>query len=87
MEAESNELEKNVGIIGDRIIKERRRLIGNDRSVQCCEARKVFGAKCRFDEDYDSVFRVKDIVEAIYVDEYGAGVLWLGSIEHISVWT
>ena len=87
MEAECNELEKNIGIIGDRIIEERRRLIGNDGRVPCCEAREVLGAKGRFDEDYDSVFGVKDIVEAIYVDEYGAGVVWPGSIEDISVWT
>lgn len=89
MEAESDELQENVRVVRFIVVKERRRLVGYDCSILCCEARQIIGAKCRLDEYYYSLFRVKDIVEAIDVDEYGAGVLCLGGIEDVSVstWT
>ena len=87
MEAESDELEENVSVIRNIVIIERRRLIGYDRSVLCCEAGEIFGANCRLDEDYDSVLGVKDVVETIDVDEHRASVLCLGGIEDVSIWT
>lgn len=87
MEAESHELEENFGVIGDIVVVEWRRLIGYDCSVLCCKAGEVFGFDCRLDEDYDSMFRVEYTVESIYVDEDGAGVLCLGGIEDVSIWT
>ncbi len=87
METKSDELEQNVGVIWHIVIVERRRLVGYDCSVLCCEVGEVFGANCRLDKDDDAMFCVEDIVEAIYIDEYGAGILFLGGIEDESVWT
>ena len=85
MKAESDELEENVGVVWSSVIVKRRRLVRYDGSVLGREVGQVFRAERRLDEDDDSVFRVKDVLEAVYVDEYGAGVLCPSSIEDVSV--
>lgn len=37
------------------------------------------------DDDYDSVLRMEDIVETIYINEDGAGILGLGGIEDVRI--
>ena len=85
MKAESDELEQNVCIIRAMVVMQWWRLVGYHRCILCCEAGQVLGAEGRLDEHYDSVFCVKDAVKAIYVDEYGAGILCPSSIENVSI--
>ena len=87
MESERDKFEQNVGVIRDVVVLEWWRLVRYDGSILCRETGEVFGINRRLDEDYDSMLRVKDAVETLYVDEYGAGVLCPGGIENVSIRT
>ena len=85
VEAEADEFEEHVGVVGDAVVVEWGRLVGDDCGVLGLEAGDVVGAEGRLDEDYDSLFCVEEIVEPGYVDEDGAGILRFGGVEHVSV--
>lgn len=70
MEAESDQLEENVGVVWFIVVVERRRFVRDDCSILSCEEGEIFGANCRLDKDYNPLLGVKDIVEAMYVDKY-----------------
>lgn len=87
MKTECDKFEQNVGVIGKYVVIEYWRLVRYDCSILCRETGEMFGTNCRLDEDYDSMLRVKSTLEAFYVDEYGAGILCVGGIKNVSIWT
>ena len=87
MKTESDEFKEDVGVVGLFVIVQWWRLVGYDSGILRCEIGEILGAKCGLDEDYDPVFRMKDIVQAIYIDDDGASILGRGGIEDISVRT